>query len=110
MYAIRSYYAGSLGVTKLGAERPSGIRVQDAWPNPVRRGGNAKVRIEIPGNGTVNLRVYDLLGRECRGILNEPLEAGSYSITWDATLPKGVYLYRLEQNGSSQVRKFTILD
>ncbi|MBE0644573.1 MAG: T9SS type A sorting domain-containing protein [Bacteroidetes bacterium] len=107
---MRTTTGGTLAVTRLAGSLPASVRVQESWPNPIAHNGLAHVRIELPHSGTARLRVYDLLGRERKTILSDAMDAGSYTVSWDASLPKGVYLYRLEQNGLSQVRKFTVVD
>jgi len=60
---------------------------------------------------TVSLKVYDVLGREVRTLVNEDLQPGSYEVTFSATgLPSGVYLYRLTTSaGCSATKKLLIL-
>ncbi len=108
---IRTNNGGLLSVKRLAGPAPTSVRISEIWPNPISRNAQGHVNIEIPRGGDVRLRVYDLLGREQRSLHSGYMDAGSYTINWQShALPKGVYLYRLEQHGRAQVRKFTILD
>lgn len=64
----------------------------------------------------VELRIYDLLGREVKTLLNEALPPGDYVVTWDGRNDKGeeaasgVYLYRLRVGqGFVQSRKMVLV-
>jgi hypothetical protein len=73
------------------------------YPNPF----NPITRIEysIPNTGisfmkSIQLIVYDVLGREIATLVNEKKSAGIYSVTWNAAeFPSGIYIYRLVSNG-----------
>lgn len=44
----------------------------------------------------VNIKVYDLLGREVRELVNEQKAAGFYTVNFNASnLSSGIYLYRI---------------
>jgi len=61
------------------------------YPNPC----NSKTRIpfSIVSPGFVNIKVYDIFGREITSLLNAYKEVATYEVEWDtANLPTGVYL------------------
>ncbi|RMF59360.1 MAG: hypothetical protein D6748_06570 [Calditrichaeota bacterium] len=55
----------------------------------------------IGNSAWIVLRLYDMLGREVKTLVNERLQAGHCSLQWDGTndagqpVARGVYLYRL---------------
>jgi hypothetical protein len=58
----------------------------------------------------VKLTVYDLLGREVRVLVNEPLQAGYHRASFDATgLSSGVYFYRIQTGSFVDVKKLLLL-
>jgi hypothetical protein len=68
---------------------------------PSQGTSQAKGRVGV-GSQHVTLKVYDVLGREVRTLVNEELKAGNYETTFDATgLASGVYFYRLQARPSS---------
>ncbi|MBR9974942.1 MAG: T9SS type A sorting domain-containing protein [Bacteroidetes bacterium] len=108
---MRTNTAGTLDIREVPAPRPTALALGNVWPQPLRTGSPAQVDIQLPAAGHVSLRVYDLLGRQRLIVHDAWTEAGTYTLRWNATtLPKGVYLYRLEQGGQAQVRKFTRVD
>jgi photosystem II stability/assembly factor-like uncharacterized protein len=80
---------------------PEAMAVLEAWPNPFN--AQTTLRYTIHGGaddpGTplaVDLRLYDMTGREVRVLVREERRPGSYSVTLDAaTLASGVYLAAL---------------
>lgn len=65
-------------------------------PNPFNPSTQIKLRMGVPGNYT--LRIYNVRGELVRTLLNEDVQAGQRSITWDGTdetgnvVGSGVYL------------------
>lgn len=80
-------------VSGLTTALPARLRIFNA-PNPVS--AITKISYELPVDGNVSLKVYDMLGREIASLVNGGRKAGHYSLYFDAsTLQKGVYNYRL---------------
>jgi hypothetical protein len=53
------------------------------------------LRYELPGDGTVSIKVYDVVGREVATVVKAERKAGMYQADLSATdLSKGVYYYR----------------
>lgn len=83
---------------------PKNFEMGQNYPNP----GNPKSKIdyEIPVNGKVTIRLYNLLGQEVANIVNETKEAGYYTIEFDGSnFASGVYFYRIIAEGEGL--KFT---
>ncbi|NQV15053.1 alkaline phosphatase family protein [bacterium] len=83
------------------------------FPNPSNQGTN--IDFMLPVSGDVDLRIYDLMGREVRNLLSASLEAGPNSFSWNGTdedgrtLPSGTYLIRLETETSLLFWKMAII-
>jgi hypothetical protein len=74
---------------------PADFGLDVNYPNPF----NPKTIIsyQIPAEGLVMLRVYNLLGQEVATLVNGNLRAGRHSVTFDAShLPSGTYIYTLQ--------------
>jgi hypothetical protein len=57
----------------------------------------------------VSIRVYDILGREVRTLVNGYKTAGKYSVSFNgAGLSSGVYFYQLKSNGYSSIKKMIL--
>jgi hypothetical protein len=56
------------------------------------------------------LKIYDVLGREVKILVNEKQGEGNHMVTFAAdNLPSGIYFYRLESETFSQTRKLVVL-
>jgi len=78
------------------------------YPNPFNP--STTITYQLPIRGHVMLKVYDVLGREVRTLVNEMQEPGFKSLLFNATgLASGVYFYRLEVGTFSTFKKFLLL-
>jgi hypothetical protein len=87
-------------VEEPAASGPIGVELEPGRPNPAT--GLMQIGFALPSPGWVDLRVYDLQGRQVRVLASQSFAAGRSSVTWDGTdaagrrVPSGVYLYRLQ--------------
>ena len=78
------------------------------YPNPFNP--TTKIKYEIPKLTQVQLKVYDIIGREIATLVNEQKPAGSYEIEFNASqLSNGVYFYELHANDFRDVKKLVLL-
>lgn len=95
------------------ASVPQEFQLHQNHPNPFNP--STDIRFEVPNAMEVQLTIYNTLGEVVRTLVRSHHEAGSYTVRWDGRLssgaraPSGIYIYRLEGNGLSQVRKMTLL-
>jgi hypothetical protein len=58
----------------------------------------------------VNLKIYDLLGKEVATLVNEQQLPGIYEVRWDAVhLSSGIYFYQLRAGNFIQVKKLILM-
>ncbi len=87
------------------------------YPNPFNPATIIKYSIPALFGGKQNnsplrvtLKIYDVLGREIRTLVNRAQKPGKYSVQFNASyLPSGVYFYRLTNGKISITKKMTIL-
>jgi hypothetical protein len=69
----------------------------------------------LPASGPVLVEIYNVLGQRVRTLVNEDLSAGAHRITWDGrdsggrTMPSGMYFYRIQAPGVTQVKKVFVV-
>lgn len=88
----------------------SGIRspMLQSFPNPFQSSARIKYAIAIPG--LVEIRIYDILGREIRLLVNEYRQAGVYDTPLVAEyLPNGCYFCRIISGLRSETRKIVLM-
>lgn len=78
------------------------------YPNPFNSG--TIIRYSINANSRVSLKIFDVLGREFKSLINSEQTSGEYSVQFDATgLPSGIYFYQLQINGQVITKKMILL-
>ena len=86
---------------------PDEFELEQNYPNPFNP--ITQIKYSIKEAGLVQLRVYDILGKEVANLVNENKEAGYYDIEFNASnLPSGVYICRLTTSGFTQARKMIL--
>ncbi len=94
-------------------EIPVKFALHPAYPNPFNPMTN--IRYDLPQASYVDLRIFDLTGREVRTLAKGFDHAGTKTVIWDAkdnhgqSVSAGVYIYRLESFGLVQSQKLILL-
>ncbi len=82
------------GIESGGGSPPAQFGLLQNYPNPFNP--TTIISYQLSVNSFVTLRVYDVLGRQVKTLINERQTAGSHSATFNAAgLSSGVYFYRL---------------
>lgn len=77
-------------------------------PNPF--GSATTIPFTLAHSGEVRLAVYDVLGREVAVLVDGPRGAGAHEVAFEtANLPSGVYLYRLEAEGTRLAQQMRLV-
>ncbi|UCH11310.1 MAG: T9SS type A sorting domain-containing protein, partial [Fidelibacterota bacterium] len=91
-----------------GGELPIAYALHQNYPNPFNP--STTIRFDVAAAGHASLKVYDLLGREIVTLLDQVMEPGYHTITWNAEgLTSGIYFYRIQVNDFVKNRKLVIL-
>ena len=78
------------------------------YPNPFNP--STIIKYTIPKQNFVELKIYDILGREVATLVNEEKSAGNYEINFNGSkLSSGVYFYRLQAGSFVSTKKFVML-
>jgi len=78
------------------------------YPNPFNPA--TKINFSIPKSDHISLRVYDILGREVKILVNESLTPGEYEIDFDGKgLSSGMYYYSLRAGEYVDVKKMVLV-
>jgi photosystem II stability/assembly factor-like uncharacterized protein len=94
-------------IKNTGTEIPDKFSLEQNYPNPFNQSSIINFQCSI--KGYVSIKVFDITGREVKFLVNEILQPGTYSITFDAgKLPSGVYFYRMQAGNFIEVRKMIL--
>jgi hypothetical protein len=87
---------------------PEQYKLHQNYPNPFNP--VTKIGFDIPKTGFVNIVVYNLLGKEVGTIVNQQLNAGSYSVDFNGEkLSSGTYFYRLQSGDFTDTKRMLMI-
>ena len=74
------------------------------FPNPFNTMTN--VKFQMSKSGVVEIKVFDLLGREVKTLINEYKQPGTYQVSFNAEgLTSGIYFYKMTMGDFSETKK-----
>jgi hypothetical protein len=96
-------------VERIPAEAtPKEFRLQQNYPNPFNP--MTTIVFALPKQSAVNMKLFDIQGRQVTVLVDEEFAPGVYKVVFDAQdLPSGVYFYRIQTEGFVRTRKLTLL-
>ena len=83
------------------------------YPNPFNAG--TLIFYNLSETGSVTLKIYNILGREVKTLVNETQATGQHGVRWDGRdahgrpVSSGIYFYRLATQGFTQSRKMVLI-
>lgn len=87
---------------------PARFSLHQNYPNPFNPA--TTIEIELPEASTVNINVYDVIGRQVGTIVEGKMAPGTHRFLWDAAaLPSGVYFGRMQVMGNIQTIKMVLM-
>jgi hypothetical protein len=92
---------------------PTSFGLDQNYPNPFNP--TTTINFALPKAANVSLKVYDVLGREVRTLVNARLNAGYQQVVWDGKnafgtqVASGMYLYRITAGDFVSTKKMMML-
>src|SRR5574338_714984 len=88
--------------------KPINFNLEQNYPNPFNP--STSIRYAINSYQFVSIKVFNLLGREVRTLVDEYKSAGIYEAKFDTSnLSSGVYFYRLKTDTDIEIKKMIYL-
>lgn len=105
---------GTTSVTSgVTLQQPRDFWLEQNFPNPFNPA--TRIRFTVHRPGSVRLVVFDLLGRPVRELFSGEVEAGYRVVEWDGrddrgvVQSSGVYFYRFEAEGFTEVKRMIMM-
>lgn len=96
------------GISKTNEKIPDKFELGQNYPNPFNQFTMFNVQCSIAG--IVQVKVYDLVGREVVTLVDDRLDAGTYEVKFDAgNLTSGIYFYQLKSEKFSDTKKLILI-
>lgn len=114
----RDLVENPVGIEPITNIIPKQFSLSQNYPNPFNPSTNIKFNIPLSkevsgkeGSGVfVNISVYDISGKRVKTLLNQNLNAGEYSLNFDAAgFSSGVYFYKLTAGTFTDTKKMVLL-
>ena len=109
VYKMTANYSVITSNTPLSSEIPVKFSLSQNYPNPFNP--NTKIEYSVSKASDIQIKVFDITGREVESLVNNFLSPGKYSVDFNASdLSSGIYFYALVSNGSRiDTRKMILL-
>lgn len=105
--SILKTVSGGVGIITLSNEIPTEYKLYQNYPNPFNP--ETKIKFQISKLSDVNLKVFDIRGREITTIVSETLKPGAYEAEFDGSnYPSGIYYYSLITEYYTDTRKMVL--
>lgn len=94
-------------VLEIAFDQPMEYALGQNYPNPFNP--TTAITFSVPEAGFVNLSVFDLLGQKVAELVNSTINAGTYTMDFDATnLQSGIYFYTMKAGSFTETRKMML--
>ena len=95
-------------IKQLFSEVPVEYKLYNNYPNPFNP--ITKIGFQIKDSRFVTLKVFDLLGREVKVLVNEKLSLGIYEVSFDGSnLPSGMYFYTIRSGDFTDTKRMLLI-
>jgi len=92
----------------INAGLPSEYGLSQNYPNPFNPA--TRIDFQLPEKNYVTLRIYDILGNLVSTLVDQEMDAGFHSISWNAgDFASGIYFYILNSNNFTATKKLILL-
>lgn len=95
------------------ANLPNSYVLHQNYPNPFNSA--TQIRYALPEPENVQIKIFNLLGKEVTSLVNTEQSAGEHHVTWDGTdaagttTASGVYLLRMQAGEFQEVKRVVVL-
>lgn len=92
---------------------PHQIMLDQNYPNPFNP--TTTITFSLPEASHIILKLYNIIGREIKTLIDEPVSAGHQKVVWDGTdshgdlVSNGLYIYQLESKYGVMTKKMTVV-
>jgi len=97
-----------VNIRNISGNIPVSYSLSQNYPNPFNP--STRINFDILKQGKVLIKVYDILGREVKTLINDFRAPGKYAVDFNGDdLPSGIYFYKLVSEEFTAVKKMVLL-
>ena len=106
-WKVLNYSGGTTGIEDKKSI-PVSFKLSQNYPNPFNP--TTTIEYTIPQSRFVSLKVYDILGREVKTLVNRQELPGTHKVQFNGNgIASGVYFYRIQAGEFISTKKFVLL-
>jgi len=121
MARIMDFFSGITTEVAADIDRntlPQNFELAQNYPNPFNPTTTIRYKLKNSGGAVISktvLKVYNMLGREVRTLVDDIQKPGLYEVVWDGRngagkrVASGIYLYSLYRGSSKETKKMILL-
>lgn len=107
-FGIECYGNGIKSEINDFGSKPDEYRLEQNYPNPFN--GSTIIKYQLPEDGVVKIKLYDILGREIKTLMDGYKSAGNYEYKLEPeNLTAGIYFYTMQCNSFRDTKKIVLL-
>lgn len=97
----------------INVNSPKDFELSQNYPNPFNP--ETRIKYQLPNAERVVIKIYDVLGREVRTLVDDQREAGYHEVLWDGRdnfgikVSSGIFYYRIIAGEFHQTKKMLLL-
>jgi FtsP/CotA-like multicopper oxidase with cupredoxin domain len=100
--------SGRSDVAAKTSDLPEGFSLDQNYPNPFNP--VTELSFNLPVASNVKLEIFNILGQKVAILIDDDMEAGRHSVTWDgSSSASGVYFYRLQADQFVDKKKMVLM-
>ena len=100
-------------VTKIETIKTKSQYQLNNYPNPFSQ--YTTITYSVPQAGIVSLKIYDMMGKLIKTLVNAKAAAGNYNIQWSVNdgkgekIPGGIYFLRMQERNYAETKKLMVI-
>ncbi len=108
MIKVLGYFNVISGIKEPLLNYPKEFSISQNYPNPFN--STTQFDINLPVKGKVDIKIFDMLGREVQTVLDSIYPAGAYTFSWNANgFASGIYLLKMQAGDFIRSKKMILL-
>jgi hypothetical protein len=113
IFEVTDHITNPTGITDSPQDLIDQFALFQNYPNPFN--SSTIISDEIMKAGVVTLKIYNILGREVRSLVNSVQKPGNYRVLWDGKnkqgkeVGSGIYFYELKVGDYKETRKLVFI-
>ena len=105
---LKTTTGGITFIKQVSNEIPSVYKLDQNFPNPFNPSTN--IKYQIAKSSFVQLKIFDVLGKEVGSLVNEQQKPGIYEVSWNASgYPSGIYFYKVIAGTFTGAKKMVVV-